>query len=256
MTSMTSSLTGTIALVTGASSGIGAATAVALAEQGVNVALVARRKDRLEEVADLVRDAGGTALVVEADITGAEPAALAVAQTVDRFGQLDILVNNAGVMLLGPIENAPLEEWDRMVAINLQGLLYVTHAALPHLLSAASGPRATADIVTIGSIAGRFARRGMGVYNMTKHGVGAFAESLRQEVSERHVRVALVEPGVVSTELFTHVRPEILKASSGSFGTTMQMLQPEDIAHAVTYIVTQPARVVINELLVRGDASL
>jgi NADP-dependent 3-hydroxy acid dehydrogenase YdfG len=256
MTSLTSPLAETTALVTGASSGIGAASAVALAEQGANVALVARRKDRLEEVADLVRSVGGTPLVVEADITSADQAAQAVEQAVDRFGQLDVLVNNAGVMLLGPIENAPLDEWDRMVAINLQGLLYITHAALPHLLNAASGPRATADIVNISSVAGRFARRGMGVYNMTKHGVGAFAESLRQEVSERHVRVAVVEPGVVSTELFTHVRPEVLNASSGSFGAGMQMLQAQDIAHAVTYIVTRPARVVINELLVRGDASL
>jgi NADP-dependent 3-hydroxy acid dehydrogenase YdfG len=250
------SLSGTSALVTGASSGIGAATAVALAEHGVNVALVARRRDRLEDVADLVGGASGVPLVIEADITRADHAARAVAQTVERFGQLDILVNNAGVMLLGPIEDAPLSEWDRMIAINQQGLLYVTHAALPHLLTAATGPRSTADIVNISSIAGRFARRGMGVYNMTKHGVGAFAESLRQEVSERHVRVALVEPGVVSTELFTHVRPEILDASSGSFGATMQMLQAQDIADAVTYIVSRPARVVINELLVRGDASL
>jgi NADP-dependent 3-hydroxy acid dehydrogenase YdfG len=256
MTSLISSLSETTALVTGASSGIGAATAVALAEQGANVAIVARRKDRLDDVADLVRTAGGTPLVIEADITSADQAALAVARTTDRFGQLDILVNNAGVMLLGPVEDAPLEEWDRMIAINQQALLYVTHAALPHLLRAASGPRATADIVNISSIAGRFARRGMGVYNMTKHGVGAFAESLRQEVSERHVRVALVEPGVVSTELFSHVRPEILDASSGSFGSALQMLRAQDIADAVTYIVSRPARVVINELLVRGDASL
>jgi NADP-dependent 3-hydroxy acid dehydrogenase YdfG len=256
MTSTVTTLAGTTALVTGASSGIGAATAVALAEQGADVALVARRKDRLDEVADLVRDAGGTPLVVESDITDAGQAAAAVEQTVERFGRLDIVVNNAGVMLLGPVEDAPLEEWDRMIAINLQGLLYVTHAALPHLLSAASGPRATADIVNISSIAGRSARRGMGVYNLTKHGVGAFAESLRQEVSERHVRVALVEPGVVSTELFSHIRPEVLSASSNPFGANLQMLQAQDIADAVTYIVTRPSRVVVNELLVRGDASL
>jgi NADP-dependent 3-hydroxy acid dehydrogenase YdfG len=256
MTTTVTTLGGTTALVTGASSGIGAATAVALAEQGADVALVARRKDRLDEVADLVRDAGGTPLVVESDITDAGQAAAAVEQTVERFGQLDIVVNNAGVMLLGPVEDAPLEEWDRMIAINLQGLLYVTHAALPHLLSAASGPRATADIVNISSIAGRSARRGMGVYNLTKHGVGAFAESLRQEVSERHVRVALVEPGVVSTELFSHIRPEVLSASSNPFGANLQMLQAQDIADAVTYIVTRPSRVVVNELLVRGDASL
>jgi NADP-dependent 3-hydroxy acid dehydrogenase YdfG len=218
---MSTPLTGTVALVTGSSSGIGAATAISLARQGAAVGLVARRKDRLDEVAALVRDAGGTALVVDADITRAEQAAAAVRQVSDHFGRLDILVNNAGVMLLGPIENAPLDEWDRMVAVNMQGLLYVTHAALPHLLSAAEGPRAAADIINVSSIAGRQARRGMGVYNLTKHGIGAFSESLRQEV-----------------------------------GANAQMLVPEDIAETITFLVTRPARVVINEVLVRPDASL
>jgi NADP-dependent 3-hydroxy acid dehydrogenase YdfG len=253
---MSTPLSGTVALVTGASSGIGAATAISLARQGAAVGLVARRKDRLDEVAELVRDAGGTAVVVEADITRAEHAAAAVHQVSDHFGRLDILVNNAGMMLLGPIENAPLDEWDRMVAINVQGLLYVTHAALPHLLAAAEGPRATADIINVSSIAGRETRRGMGVYNLTKHGVGAFSDSLRQEVSERHVRVSLVEPGPVSTELFSHIRPEILRQSAGAFGANAQILLPEDIAETIAFLVTRPARVVINEVLVRPDASL
>jgi NADP-dependent 3-hydroxy acid dehydrogenase YdfG len=138
----------------------------------------------------------------------------------------------------------------------MQGLLYVTHAALPHLLSAAEGPRAAADIINVSSIAGRQARRGMGVYNLTKHGIGAFSESLRQEVGERHVRVSLVEPGTVSTELFSHVRPDVLHQAKGSFGANAQMLVPEDIAETITFLVTRPARVVINEVLVRPDASL
>ncbi|GMA87988.1 hypothetical protein GCM10025868_32380 [Angustibacter aerolatus] len=197
---MTSRLTGTVALVTGASSGIGAETALALAAAGADVALVARRRDRLEALADRVRSLGTKAEVVEADVTDRAQAVGAVQQAVTALGRLDTVVNNAGVMLLGPVEGAPVEEWDRMIALNLQGLLYVTHAALPHLLEAAAGSRATADVVMVGSIAGRSAQAGMGVYNLTKHGVGAFAESLRQEVAGRHVRVSLVEPGPVATE--------------------------------------------------------
>ena len=131
-------------------------------------------------------------------------------QTVAELGRLDTLINNAGVMLLGPVVDAPLDEWERMIAINVQGLLYCAHAALPHLLSAAAdSPRKVADIVNISSVAGRVARNGSGVYNLTKHGVGAFSESLRQEVTGRHVRVSLVEPGAVGTELRSHNRPEI-----------------------------------------------
>ena len=202
-----SELGGTVALVTGASSGIGEATALALSAQGAKVALVARRGDRLREVAGRV---GNGALVIEADVTDPAQAERAVTQTVEEFGRLDTLVNNAGMMLLGPIENAPLDEWDRMVEINVKGLLYCAHAALPHLLAAAEdSPRNVADVVNISSVAGRTVRRGSGVYNLTKHGVGAFSESLRQEVTARHVRVSIVEPGAVDTELRTHNRPEV-----------------------------------------------
>jgi NADP-dependent 3-hydroxy acid dehydrogenase YdfG len=139
---MTSKLTGTIALVTGSSSGIGAATARRLAEEGASVAVVARRRDRLEALAAEIEKVGGAALVVEADITDRNQAEAAVEQTVKRFGRLDTLVNNAGLMLLGPVVGADPEEWDRMIAINNHGLLYTTHAALPHLLQAAEDARA------------------------------------------------------------------------------------------------------------------
>jgi NADP-dependent 3-hydroxy acid dehydrogenase YdfG len=250
---MTTSLTSTAALVTGASSGIGAATAHALAERGAAVALVARRKDRLDELAGRIEAAGGVALPIAADITDRSQAAAAVDQAVAAFGRLDTLVNNAGVMLLGPIEDAPVEEWDRMVAINVQGLLYVTHAALPHLLAAAAG-RGTADVVTVSSVAGRSARVGMGVYNLTKHGIGAFSESLRQEVGPRHVRVSLIEPGPVATELFSHIRPEVLEGAKNVFGTDT-LLQPEDIAETIAFVVTRPPHVVVNEVLLRPDGA-
>jgi NADP-dependent 3-hydroxy acid dehydrogenase YdfG len=157
-------LEGTVALVTGASSGIGAATAVALAAQGAAVALVARRKDRLEAVAADVRARGGTALVLERDVTDEAQAADAVAEAVGELGRLDTLINNAGVMLLGPIENAPLQEWEQMIKVNELGVLYVSHAALPHLLEAAqTAPRQVADVVNISSVAGRVGRKESGV---------------------------------------------------------------------------------------------
>jgi NADP-dependent 3-hydroxy acid dehydrogenase YdfG len=138
--------------------------------------------------------------VVEADITDRARAEAAVEQAVERFGRLDVLVNNAGLMLLGPVVGADPDEWDRMIAVNAQGLLYTTHAALPHLLKAAGdGPRQVADIVNISSIAGRVAWNGYGVYNLTKFGVNGFTEALRQEVTRRHVRVGVLEPGGVNT---------------------------------------------------------
>jgi NADP-dependent 3-hydroxy acid dehydrogenase YdfG len=244
-------LAGTVALVTGASSGIGHATARALAADGAAVALAARRVDRLEELAKEIDGAGGRALVVEADVTDEAQARDAVARTVDELGRLDTLVNNAGVMLLGPIVDADLSEWQRMVGINLVGLLYCTHAALPHLLDAAAGgPREVADIVNVSSVAGRVARNGSGVYNATKHGVGAFSESLRQEVARRQVRVSLVEPGATATELGSHNPPEIREQMAQRF-TGVERLEAEDIAGAISFIVTRPRRMAVNEVLVR-----
>src|SRR5258705_3276326 len=177
-------LRGTVALVTGASSGIGEATAMALADLGASVAVAARGKDRLDGLAAAIGLRGGTAIVLEADVTDEQQATDAVARTVAELGRLDTLVNNAGVMLLGPATSAPLSEWQRMVELNLLGLLYCSHAALPHLLKAAEdGPRQVADLVNISSVAGRVARSGSAVYNLTKHGVGAFSEALRQEVT-------------------------------------------------------------------------
>ncbi len=242
-------LDGTVALVTGASSGIGAATAAALAAQGAAVALAARRADRLEAVAAGIRDQGGTALVLESDITDQRQAAGAVERTVSELGRLDTLINNAGVMLLGPAADAPLTEWQQMVQLNVLGLLYCAHAALPHLLhAAADGPRQAADMVNISSVAGRVARNGNGVYSLTKHGVGAFSESLRQELAPRYVRVSLVEPGATATELADHNRPEVLNSIRSQFG---QRMEADDIADAIVYIVTRPRHVAVNEILIR-----
>ncbi|MFF3714011.1 SDR family NAD(P)-dependent oxidoreductase [Streptomyces phaeochromogenes] len=246
---MATNLTGAVALVTGASSGIGVATARQLAERGASVALVARRTDRLEDLSTEIEKAGGTALAVEADITDRTQAEAAVQQTVEHFGRLDILVNNAGLMLLGPVVGADVEEWERMLAVNVQGLLYTTRAALPHLLRAAEdGPRRVADIVNISSIAGRVAWNGYGVYNLTKFGVNGFTESLRQEVTQRHVRVGVLEPGGVDTELGSHNKPEVRDTMIDPFYEATEVLAPEDIADGVSYIVTRPRHASVGEL--------
>jgi len=249
-TEMEESLNGTVALVTGASSGIGAATAAALARRGAAVALVARQADRLERVAGGIRAEGGAALVVEADITDERQANGAIARTAAKLGRLDTLVNNAGMMLLGPVLDAPIAEWQQMVEINLLGTLHCTHAALPHLLRAAdTSSRQVADLVNISSTAGRFPRAGRAVYNATKHGVTAFSEALRQEMTRRHVRVSLVEPGAVDTELASHNRPGV-RAEIAAAVATFELLEPGDVAEAVSY-VTRPRRVAVNELLLR-----
>jgi len=248
---MADRLDGTVALVTGASSGIGEATALALAASGASVALAARRVDRLDELAAKIRAEGGRALVIRADVTDEAQARGAVERTVAELGRLDTLVNNAGQMLLGPAVGAPLSEWQRMVDINVLGLLYCSHAALPHLLAAAeSAPRRVADMVNISSVAGRVARSGSAVYNATKHGVGAFSEGLRQEVTGRHVRVSLVEPGGTRTELSSHNRPEVQETIRQRFAD-IDMLHATDIAEAILYIVTRPRYVAVNEILIR-----
>jgi NADP-dependent 3-hydroxy acid dehydrogenase YdfG len=248
---MTERLDGTVALVTGASSGIGEAAALSLAGLGARVAIAARRVDRLEGLAKRIRAAGGEALVIESDVTDEAAARAMVERTVADLGRLDTLINNAGVMLLGPAVEAPLSEWQRMVELNVLGLLYCAHAAMPHLLAAAEdSPRRVADMVNISSVAGRVPRTGSGVYNLTKHGVGAFSESLRQEVTRRHVRVSLVEPGATATELAGHNRPEVQEGMKQRFAN-MQRLEAEDIADTIAFIVTRPRHMAINEILVR-----
>jgi len=248
---MSDPLAGTVALVTGASSGIGEATARALAARGAKVALAARRLERLKRLAAEIGGGGHTALAIRADVTDQQQAIEAVERTVDELGGLDILVNNAGQMLLGPIEGAPTEEWDRMIDLNLKGLINTTHAALPQLLAAArDSQRGCADVVNIGSVAGRLARAGSGVYNLTKHGVGAFSESFRQEFATRKVRSIVIEPGAVETELTDHIREGVRDQVRERFAD-IQVLEAGDVADAIAYAVTRPAHVSLNEILIR-----
>lgn len=244
-------LDGTVAVVTGASSGIGAATARRLAAEGATVVAAARRLDRIEEVVAAITTEGGTAVAVRCDVADRAQAVELVESTVAEHGRLDTLVNNAGVMLLGPIVGADPEDWDRMISVNVEGLLACTRAALPHLLRAAEeSQRRVADLVNLSSTAGRFPRVGAGVYNLAKHGIGAFSESLRQEVTARGVRVSLVEPGAVDTELIDHLSPAALEGFWQRFGG-VERLRAEDVADTIAFIVTRPRRVAINEVLLR-----
>lgn len=245
MTSVSSALAGKVALVTGASSGIGEATAVALAAAGAKVAIAARRADRLEALAARIEKAGGTALRIEADVTSNDDVTAMVDKVVTEWGRLDILVNNAGVMLLSPAADAELDDWRRMIELNLLALMGVTKAALPHL-RAAKG-----HIVNVSSVAGRVANPGASGYAATKFGVVGFSESLRREVYADKVRVTVIEPGLVRTELGDHVTNPAAKAGLDQRLAAMEALTAEDIAAAILYAVGQPAHVNVNEIVIR-----
>ncbi len=247
---MAENLNGTVALVTGASSGIGQASARQLAAAGASVAIVARRAARLEELAVELRTGGSNVITIAADLTDADSAASAVERTVSELGRLDTVVNAAGLMLNGPTADLTLDDWDRMIDINLRGLLHVAKVALPHLLAAAAQePRRVADLVNISSVAGRFAAATTAGYNATKFGVTAATEALRQEYAKQHLRVSVVEPGRVDTELFDH-RDGSAEDFAAMFGQ-IEPLRAADIAEAVAYIVTSPRRTAINEIVIR-----
>jgi NADP-dependent 3-hydroxy acid dehydrogenase YdfG len=247
---MKEQLNETVALITGASSGIGQAIAIRLAASGAKVALVARRKDRLEQLLQQIEGSGGIGLVIEADITSVEEAASAVAKTVEKFGRLDTLINAAGLMLNGPSVESPIKEWDDMVNINLRGLMYMTKEALPHLLEAVSNsPRKVADVVNISSVAGRFAAAQVAIYNATKFAVTAATEAWRQEFAKKSLRFSVIEPGATATELFDQKDGQ-WAGFTAAFGE-VERLHAEDIAEAAAFIVENPRRVAINEIVVR-----
>ncbi len=243
---MAGTLHGMVALVTGASSGIGEATALALAKEGANVAGAARRAERLASLVKRIEELGVQALPITADIANETEAHEMVHTAFQRWGRLDILVNNAGVMLLGPIDGANTEDWRRMVNVNLLGLMYVTHAALPLMKNQHRG-----HIVNISSVAGRTVTAGGGVYNATKWGVGTFSEALRQGVYQDHIRVTIIEPGAVATELAEHITDPSVRKETQEWLKSITLLQSEDIAAGIVYAVTQPERVNVNEILIR-----
>ena len=243
---MPGSLEGRRIAITGASSGIGEATAEVLAREGASVALGARRRDRIEALADKI---GDSAHALEVDVSDEAAARRFVEEGAEAMGGLDGLVNNAGVMLLGPVQGADTEQWRRMIEVNLLGLLYCTHAALPLMTEGGGG-----HTVNLSSVAGRTAALGSAVYNMTKWGVNGFSEGLRQEVLHSNIRVTILEPGYVETELQGHNEHpmviEGIKSMREQIGED-GLLQAEDMAEAILYALTQPERVSVNEMLVR-----
>jgi len=244
---MAGSLQGRKALITGASSGIGEATAEAMVAEGAAVALGARRKDRLDALASRIEDGGGRAVAIEADIADEEQARALVETAHSELGGLDCLVNNAGLMLLGPLQGGDTSQWRRMLEVNCLGLLYCTHYALPLIRDGGGG-----DVVNVSSLSGRTAALGTGVYNMTKWGVVGYSESLRQEGAHIGVRVTCVEPGFVDTELQGHnTNKLVVEQLEKMIDATGKVLEAADIANAIVYAAGQPSHVSLNEIVVR-----
>ena len=244
---MAGALDGRVAAITGASSGIGEATALALARAGAAVAVGARRRDRLDGLVERIEAAGGRALPIEVDVSDEDQARSFVETAHGQLGGLSVLVNNAGVMLLGPVEGADLEQWRRMLDVNVYGVLYCTHAALPLMREGGGG-----DIVNVSSVAGRRADAGAAVYNLTKFGITGFTEALRQEALHAKIRVTGVEPGMVKTELHGHnENPAVQQAIKRMRERVGDPLTAEDIARAIAFAVSQPPHVCLNEILVR-----
>jgi NADP-dependent 3-hydroxy acid dehydrogenase YdfG len=241
-----SRLNGKVAVVTGASSGIGEATVLALAAQGASVVAAARRKERLDELVQRVSNDGGKAIAFECDVTDEQQAHELIGRAIEHFGTIDILVNNAGVMLLSTVGKSLSDQWRAMFEVNVMGLLYATDAAISKMKEQGSG-----HLVNISSVAGRkVTRDSSGVYAGTKHAVNAISEGLRQELLEENIRVSIVGPGAVDTELPDHITDE--EAREGLRGLmNLERLQSQDIAEAIVYAVSQPERVSVNEILIR-----
>ncbi len=235
-----------VAVITGASSGIGEATAEALAAEGAAVVVAARREDRLEDLVERIEGNGSRALAVSCDVTDEDQAHDLIRKAKEEFGRVDIVVNNAGVMQLSKVEKSLSDEWRQMFDINVLGLLYVTDAAIQVMKEQGSG-----HLVNISSLASRGTRPALGVYSGTKTAVNAISEALRQELQGNNIRVTIIEPGAVATELPDHITDEEAREGISSLLAELDPLQPEDIAAAIAYCVTQPERVSINEMLIR-----
>ncbi len=246
---MKQNLSGKVAIVTGASSGIGEATTMALAGQGVKVAAVARRRERLDDLAKRLAGGPGEVMAIEADVADEAQAHQVAARTEAKWGRIDVLVANAGVMLLGPVRDANAEDWRRMVNVNVLGLMYCAHAVLPFMTRQKSG-----HIFNLSSVAGRVVLPNSAVYCATKFAVAAFSEGLRKEVYQDNIRVTTIEPGAVATELAQHITNPEAKAFAEQLYRSMKTLQSEDIAAAILYALEQPPHVDVNEILIRPTA--
>lgn len=239
-------LNGKIALVTGASSGIGAATAVKLAEAGVKVGIAARRTEKLEDLKQQIEAKGGDALVLQMDVVDPASVEAGVKNLIDTHGAIDILVNNAGLMPLSDIDQFKVDEWHRMVDVNVKGLFNTTAAVLPQMIKQHSG-----HVFNMSSIAGRKVFKGLSVYCATKHAVAAFSDGLRMEVGPKHnIRVTCVQPGAVATELYDHITDPGYRQQMDDLAGQMTFLQGEDIGDTIVFAAQAPAHVDVAELFV------
>lgn len=237
----TAKLKGKVALITGASSGIGEATALAVAAEGADVVITARRRQRLDDLAARIRQNDGNALAIEADVADEEQISNVVARTLETFGHIDMLLCVAGVGVAAPFADTLPADYRQMIDVNFLGLLYPIHAALPSMKR-----RATGHIVVVSSGTGRYIHPSV-VYSGTKHAASAMAESLRREIGKDGIRVTSIEPGAVKTEFVSHMRPDVREAVERRLGDMIQ-LESEDVAAAILYAVTQPDRVNVNIL--------
>ena len=238
-------LAGRTAVITGASSGIGAATARALAAEGAAVALLARRAGHIESLAAEITAAGGKAVACVADVQDRDAVLRAADIIGAALGPVHILVNNAGVMLISPFAAGKVDEWRRMIDTNLTGALLVSDVFMPQLVAAQG------DIINVSSVAGRTTGSNYSVYNATKWGLTAWSDALRKELIKASVRVIVVEPGAVATELTDHISDDHTRERTQDFYGSVGALQAEDIAAAIVFAVSQPHRVSINEILIR-----
>ena len=237
---------GKVAIITGASSGIGYATALALSKAGVKVAIGARRTDKLEQLENEIKKNGGEVLSHKLDVTKKDDCNAFVDQAIKKWGTVDILVNNAGLMPLSFVKNLKVDEWEQMIDVNIKGVLFCTAAVIPQMKKEKSG-----HIVNISSVAGRLVFPSGSVYCATKHAVTAFSEGLRQELSARsNIRVTCIEPGAVETELLNTITDESLQSFLDA-AKKMQVLKAADIADAILFAVQAPEHMNVNEILIR-----
>lgn len=238
-----------VAIITGASSGIGYATSLTLSKAGIRVAVGARRTERLQELEKQIIKNNGEILVQKTDVTRKSDCDSLVNTIVEKWGKVDILINNAGLMPLSYFKNGKVEEWEQMIDVNIKGVLYCTSAVVPYMLEKKSG-----HIINISSVAGRIVFAGGSVYCATKHAIAALSEGLRKELSPTYnIRVTCIEPGAVETELLESITDESM---TGFIQATknMETLRSEDIANAILYAVRAPGHVNVNEILIRPTA--
>jgi NADP-dependent 3-hydroxy acid dehydrogenase YdfG len=242
---MSNNIEGKVVVITGASSGLGEATARLLSSQGASVVLGARRVDRLKSLADELTQKGGKALAVATDVTNSDQVKSLVAASVQKFGRIDVMINNAGLMPLSLIERLKIDDWNRMIDVNIKGVLYGIAAALPHMKKQKSG-----HIINVSSVAGHEVRPGSVVYSATKHAVRVISEGLRQEVKPYNIRTTVISPGAVATELPNSITEPDVAENTQKFYEEFA-IPAESFAQAVLYAMSQPDEVDINEILFR-----